>query len=159
MSSLYRENEGTLIAKLMNRVAALERRKAVAGFYEIKVFADDEEVEVGNGAFIFAIPIDLDRARLRYANAFLTTSGSGDTEVMIHNIGVGTDMLSSPITIDSGELNAETSASPVVIKTSDFFVNYPDTDATVYRRDQIRIDVDSVGSGAMGLGVMLGFDA
>ena len=159
MSSLYYENEGTLIAKLMNRVAALERRKAVAGFYEIKIFADDAEVETGNGKFIFAIPIDLDRARLRYANAFVTTSGSSDLEVMIHNITVGTDMLDSPITIDSGELNAETSNSPVEIKTSDFFVNYPDTDATVFRRDQIRIDVDADGNGAMGLGVMLGFDA
>jgi hypothetical protein len=155
---LYPETTDTLAGKLENRVASVERRKAVAGFYEIKVFADDEEIEVGDGAFIFAIPYDLNRAQLRYANAFVTTVGVGLITIQFRNVTQAVDMLSTPITIDSGELNGETAVTPVVIKTTDIVIPWPDNDATVYARDQISIDVDTIGTGALGLGVMLGFD-
>lgn len=167
---LIRWNEGSLLAQITNRVAALERRKPVAGFYEIKVFADDEEVETGDGAFFLPIPFDLNRARLRYVNAAVSTaSGGGNIVIQLHNVGstqnpAGFNMLSSPITIDSGDKDAEDSNSPWEIlgkEQPDPSYNeygYPDTDNTVWYRQQIRVDVDSAGSGAMGLTLMLGFD-
>lgn len=154
---LYRVTDTTQIGQLGNRVDALERRRPVSGFYEIKVFADDELVETGNGAFIFAIPYDLNKAKLSSVNAFVTTAGTGATTIMIRNVGV-TDMLTTPITIDSGTLDAEDSATAAEIDLSYFFYGFPDTTSTVFYRDQIAIDVDTVGTGAMGLGVMLGFN-
>jgi hypothetical protein len=157
---IYPTSEVTQMGLLTNRVDSLERRKAVAGFYEIKVFADDEELETGDGAFIFAIPLDLDESTLRYANAFITTvSSSGLVTVQFRNVTQGVDMLSTRITIDVGETNGETAATPAVIKTSDIVIPYPLTDASVFERDLIAIDVDTAGTGAKGLGVMLGFDA
>lgn len=163
--TLYRNNEGTELAKALNRIDALERRRAVSGFYQIKVFADDEEVETGNGAFIFAIPWDLNRSRFNTCNCYITTvSSSGLVTVQIHNrtassnITSDFDMLTTPLTIDVGEFDAENAATPAVIDTGATQYAYPDLNNTVYYRQQIRIDVDTAGTGAMGLGVMLGFD-
>lgn len=157
---LYPESTATRAAKLENRVDALERRRAAAGFYQIKVFYDDETVEAGDGAFIFAIPYDLDRAKLLYVNAYVTTaSSSGLVTVQIRNVTQAFDMLTTPITIDANELDAENAATPWVIDAA-FEDEYPwpDSDNTVFYRQQISIDVDTAGTGAMGLGVMLGFD-
>jgi hypothetical protein len=153
-------------------VAALERRRPVAGFYEIKLFADDETVTTGDGVFILAIPFDLNKAKLKYVNTFVTTvSSSGLVTVQIHNLGstqnpAGFDMLSTRITIDANEKDAETAATRWAIKgmelpplsTSYAEYGYPDSDNTVFFRQQLRIDVDTAGTGAMGLGIMLGFD-
>lgn len=167
---LYRPTEGTQIANVMNRVDSLERRRAVTGFYEIKIFADTDVVTVLDGAFIFAIPLDLTESKLRYVNAFVTTvSSSGILQIMIHNSGhpndpiggADFDMLEAfaPIQIDSGELDAETSSVPWEIR-EDYANEYawPFQDNTVFYRQQIRIDVLAAGTGAMGLGVMLGFE-
>lgn len=156
---LYYQSETTQIGQLNNRVDTLERRQAVTGAYQIKVFADDEEIETGNGAFIFAIPYDLDRSRLESCNIYITTvSSSGLVTVMIRNVSEGFDMLLTPLTIDVGELNAETAATPAVIddEMADEFA-YPYRNNTVFYTNQIAIDVDAAGTGAMGLGVMLGF--
>lgn len=170
---LNRQNEGNLLAQLTARVEALERRRDVSGHYEIKLFADDDVIETGNGRFIFEVPYNLDKGRLRYVNAYVTTvSSSGLVTVQIHNVGtvsnpVGMDMLSTPMTIDANEKSAEDAATPWVIK--DTFADtggdpsyseygFPYADYTVFYRQQLRIDIDTAGTGAMGLGVMLGFD-
>lgn len=165
MSSIYHGNERTGQAKLENRTDALERRRDVGGHYAIKIFADDEEVETGNGKFYFAIPIDLQRARLKYVGAFVSTvSSSGLVTVQIHNLTAssnitsGFDMLTVPMTIDVNEFDAENATTPWEIDTDDTQYTYPDRNNVVYYRQQLRIDVDTAGTGAMGLGVMLGFD-
>lgn len=161
---LYRSNEGALIAKLEARVAALERRRPVSGHYEIKLFADDQAVTAGDGRFFFAIPFNLEQARLQYVNAYVTTvSSSGLVTVQIHNIGstqdpADFDMLTVPITIDANEKDAETAATNWEIDMTDTEYAYPFLNHYVFYRQQLRIDIDSAGSGAMGLGIQLGFD-
>lgn len=156
---LYQESLETQVAKLINRVEALERRRAVSGHYQIKVFMDDETVQTGDDAFIFVVPFDLDRSHLLSCNIYVTTaSSSGLVTVQLRKVQNSHDLLSVPLTIDSGEFSAETAATPAEIDTTmnDLYA-YPDPNNTVYFNDRISIDVDTAGTGAMGLGVMLGF--
>lgn len=152
------------LARLTNRVEALERRRPVAGFWEIKVFADDEPVTAGDGAFIYEIPYDLHRAKLRYVNAFLTTPGTGLTTIQIQNVGtvpdpLTYDMLTIPITIDSGEKSAERAATRWEIdKTFDDVYPWPDSNNTLFFTQQLSIDIDTAAGGSMGLGMMLGVE-
>lgn len=166
---IARSTEGSLIAQLANRIAALERRRDVSGHYEIKLFADDEVVTVGDGRFSFGIPYNLHRAKLRYVNAYVTTvSTSGLVTVQIHNTGtvaspISLDMLNVPITIDANEKDAEDATTPWEIagmETPPSYAEYgyPDADNTVFYKQQLRIDIDTAGTGAMGLGLQLGFD-
>lgn len=160
-----------MIADLVRRVDRLERRRPVAGHYAIKIFADDQPVIVGDGAFFFAIPFDLNRAQLRYVNAYVSTPSSFDVvTVQIHNVGstanpISLDMLSTPITIDANDNDAETSTNRWVIlgmeQPTPSYAQYgfPYSDNTVFFKQQLRIDVDTAGTGAQGLGVQLGFDA
>lgn len=125
---------------------ALERNVYPARF-AIKVFADTVTTVAGNGAFFFAIPTDVDLHDLISAEAYLSTVAGGATEIQIHNVTQAQDMLTEPITIDSGDVTSNTSASPVEINLSA---------DDVLADDLIRIDVD-VANGGMGLGVYLGF--
>ncbi len=122
------------------------------GFYEIAVFGQDEPVDTGDNAFSFPIPEDLDGTTLVYAAAGVTVDGSGTT-VMIHNCGTdptgtGSDMLSTAITVDSGEWASDPYAAtqPVINEAT----------SLVSTGDWVRIDVDAAG-GAFGLRVMLAF--
>lgn len=158
---LIRQNAHTAIKSLGNRVDVLERRIRGGGYYEIKVTGDAEVVTAGDGAFIFAVPGDLDGARLRYCNAFVTTaSSSGLIEIMLRKnpiaVGADFDLLLSPITIDQGELDGENAVAWPIIDLGFTQNPYPDRNNVVYYRDQICIDVDDAGTGALGLGVQLG---
>lgn len=161
-----------MVAQLEERVKALERRRAVSGHYEIKLFGDAEAVAVEEGRFIFGVPYSLDKAKLRYVNTYVTTVGSGPTTVQIHNTGsvavpADFDMLSDPVTIESGEFDAETNfTTPWVISGQDHppddisYAEYgfPYSDNTVFYKQQLRIDITVAGSGAMGLGIQLGIE-
>ncbi len=120
--------------------------------FEIKVIADDDTLATGDGQFIFAIPKDLNGSNLVDAQAYVTTvSSSGLPTVQIRNVTQTADMLTTKITIDVGDLRSfapDTPATPRVIDTAN------DDVAT---GDLIAIDVDVAGTGAMGLGVLLGF--
>lgn len=119
------------------------------GFYEIKLVADDETLGAGDGAFYFAIPADLDGTSLVYAQAFVSDTG-GDVVIQIHNVNTATDMLSTRITIDSGDFVSDPDSSvPSVISAPPA--------STVSTGDLVRIDVDSAGGGVKGGGVMLAF--
>lgn len=119
------------------------------GTYEIKVFDDITTLVVGDGAFVFEIPDDLDGRNLVFARAFVTTvSSSGAVNVQIRNITQAVNMLSTAITIDASELSSKTAATPAVIDTAN---------DDVAEGDQIAIDVDGSGTGAKGLGVILRF--
>jgi hypothetical protein len=115
--------------------------------YEIKVFSDTGIMSTGNGKFIFAIPDDLDGWYFIDADAFVTTvSSSGAPTVMIRNATDAVDVLSTAITIDASEFTSYTAATQPVINAAN------DQVATA---DLIAIDVDGIGTGAKGLGVIL----
>jgi hypothetical protein len=83
--------------------------------------------------------------------------------VQIRNIGstqvpVDFDMLLTPITIDANEKDAEDATTAWEIDKGDTEYAYPFLNNYVFYRQQLRIDVDTAGTGAMGLGIQLGFD-
>jgi hypothetical protein len=114
--------------------------------FDIKVVSDLNTVATGDGQFIFEIPTDLDGFTISYVRCYVTTvSSSGALSIMLHNITSAIDILSTAITIDVSELSSKTAAVPPVIGTG-----------IVAEGDQIRIDVDSAGTGAKGLGAIIG---
>lgn len=126
-----------------------EWRKAGGfGIYEIKVFDDITAVTTGDDKFIWPVPHELDDAQIVEVEAAITTVGSGTTTIAIRKGTAGTagtDILSTNITIDSGEYNSKDAATqPVVVA---------DTIATWGQH--LHIDVNTVGSGAMGLVVIV----
>lgn len=136
------------------RTAQLARRPGVQivggiAIFEIKVFEDVIVVAAGDGAFKFDIPSDLDEAVLVDVEAWITgASSSGTVVVSLYNNTQGVDMLSTPLTIDVGELNDKDAATPFVIDL---------TNAEVAEGDEIWINVDNAGTGALGLGVAVKF--
>ncbi len=121
--------------------------------YEIKLFADGAPAVVGDGAFLFAIPSDLNGLHLADAQAFVSTVGatSGGMTVQIENTTAAVDMLSTPITIDNGEFTSYTAAVPPVVDTGNDQVSTGDI---------LAVDVDAIpGTGGEGLGVILSFDS
>ena len=117
--------------------------------FAIKVFSDTTTLATGDGKFIFVISSDLDGARLTAAEAFVTTvSSSGTPTVQVRNITDAVDMLSTAITVDASEYSSYTAATRSVVNA---------TNAVVATGDRIALDVDTAGTGAKGLGVLLKF--
>jgi hypothetical protein len=121
--------------------------------YEIKVFEDLNAAVVGDKAFQWEIPEDLHNASLVKVEAFVTTvSSSGSVQLalrhLVAGVAPGTDVLSTPITIEAGDFNSKDAASQPVIA---------DPDAAYAWGDHIAIDVDGAGVGAKGLGVIATF--
>lgn len=104
----------------------------------------------GDGKFYFHIPPAMDGMNLVYVHAEVITAGTtGTTDIQIHNVDNALDMLSTKLTIDSGETGSDTAATAAVINTSNDHVN---------TNDVVRIDVDAVSTTpANGLIVTLGF--
>ena len=113
-------------------------------------FRDDETVVVGDGAGYLHIPADLAGMDLVEVHDEVKAAGTtGTSDVQIRNVTQAADMLSTKLTIDSGETGSDTAATPAVIDTAndDVAVN-----------DLIRIDVDAVQTTPPeGLLVTLGF--
>jgi hypothetical protein len=110
---------------------------------EIKICDDDEALFTSARAFVDGMDFDMDGYSLLHASAYVTTAGTA-TSIMIHNETQAVDLLATPITIDSGELDS-LDASPAVLATGLFIV----------AKDQVAVQVDTAGAGAMGLGVRL----
>lgn len=116
---------------------------------QLKIFDDTSSPIVGDAWHILCIPADLNGFNLVDANAFVTTvSSSGAITVQVRNITDAVDMLSTGITIDQSENTSYTGATQRVINASN---------DNVSTGDLIGIDVDTIGSGAKGLGVILSF--
>ena len=121
--------------------------------YVQMVIADfTADIAEGNGKFYLHIPAGLNGMDLVEVHAKVITVGSGSTvSVMVHNLTDTTDMLSTAVTIDDGELDSKDAAAAVAI----------DTGADdVVTDDVLRIDVDGNGGDstiAKGLIVTLGF--
>jgi len=110
------------------------------------------DIAEGNGKFYFHVPAGLNGMDLVEVHAKVITAGSGSTvDVQIHNLTDTSDMLSTSLTIDNGELDSKDAATAAVINGSE---------DDVVTNDVIRIDVDGNGGDttvAKGLIVTLGF--
>lgn len=103
----------------------------------------------GDGKAYITIPSELNGYNMVDADAAVTTaSSSGTPTIQIHNVTDSQDMLSTSITIDANEKTSYTAATAPVINTS-----YDD----VATGDILRVDVDTAGTGAKGLMVILSF--
>ncbi len=119
----------------------------------IKVLPDNIPTYVGNGVSAFTVPSTLDGLYLSNVSgaigAHVYTAGTtGTTDVMLHNLTTGDDMLSTVITIDSGETDSSTAATPPAVSTNN----------QVSTADVIRFDIDAVSTTeAKGLEVRMEF--
>jgi len=119
---------------------------------EVLVEASDTDLATGdglNGNFV-RIPAELDGYNLVDVGALVATAGTtGTTDIQIHNVTDSVDMLSTKLTIDSGEKDSSTAATAAVIDG---------TNDDVATGDHLRIDVDAVSTTApQGLVVTLTF--
>jgi len=117
---------------------------------QITCFDYATNTATGDGKGYIVIPASLNGMNLVSVHAKVITAGTtGTTDIQIANVTDTQDMLSTKITIDSGETGSDTAATAAVINTS-----YDD----VATNDLLRIDVDAVSTtAAKGLIVTLGF--
>ena len=141
-----------LLREHQDRLRHLEANPPTA-HYEIKVHADGFPFAAGDSAFVFLVPLDIDLWVLTDAQAFISTVGSSGVTVQIRRIRDGVpdvDMLTTPITIDTGKYTSYASMTTRVI-------NMNANTNQVLAHDLIAIDVDADGTTAQGLGVVLVF--
>lgn len=100
----------------------------------------------GDNAGRFRIPTELDAFRISYVAAS-RLSGTGVPNIQIRNVRTGNNVLSTPITIDTGETDSSTAATPAVIDTANDDVS---------AADQIAIDVDGAGTNSLLVIVQIG---
>lgn len=116
----------------------------------LKVFWQDESIEIGDGKVYFTVPPYLNGGTIVDLDiAIYVASTSGLPTVQVHNLGpnpltAGNDILSTRATVDVGEYNSMNAATQPVIQ-------YP----TLTAGDILRIDVDVAGTGAQGLDVFM----
>lgn len=107
---------------------------------EIMVFPATTDVATGDGKAYYVIPDEMTNMNLSRVAATVITAGStGSTTIAIYNVTDSQEMLSTLMSIETGEISTRTSATPGTIDTS-----HDD----VVTGDLIRIDVDSVSSTA-----------
>ena len=109
---------------------------------QLLVFDDSQDVATGDGAgdLFFRVPSTMNGMNLIAVAACVQTAGTtGTTDIQIHNVTDTADMLSTVITIDSGETDSSTAATAAVINAA--------TD-DVATGDILRIDVDAVSTTA-----------
>ena len=107
-------------------------------------------VATGDGKFYFHIDARLDGKRIKDIHAEVITAGTtGTTDIQIANVDAGVDILTTKLTIDSGETGSDTAATPAIITVAN---------AGVTLNQVLRIDVDAVSTTApKGLIITLGF--
>ena len=115
-----------------------------------QVVEDATDTATGDGAGHIFIPSSVGGMDLVTAHAYVETAGTtGTTDIQIHNETQAADMLTTKITIDSGETSSRTAATAPVIDTAN---------DDVAAGDKIRFDVDAVSTtAAAGLWVELEF--
>tara|TARA_R100000093_G_scaffold58691_1_gene30669 strand:+ start:237 stop:818 length:582 start_codon:yes stop_codon:yes gene_type:complete len=142
--SFYDTSAAATRSILFDKLTAFTERTLV-----VKCVADTIGPSVGNGITHVTIPSTLDGKNLQSAQAHVYTVGTGNTTtVQLHNLTDGQDMLSTPITIDASEKDSSTAATPSVVGSY----------GGVSTADVIRIDVDVVATGTLGLEVRMVFN-
>ena len=116
----------------------------------IKVIADTLPTYVGNGIARLTCPSDLNSLVLSSVGAHVYTAGTtGLTTIKIYNETDGVHMLTTPMTIDSSEVDTSTAATPAVISTSI---------GAITTADVLRFDITTISTtAANGLELRLGF--
>jgi hypothetical protein len=112
----------------------------LAGDYVIAplAFGYTTNVAIGDGAYYVVIPSTMNGLNLTRVHARVITAGTtGTTDIQIANVTDSVDMLSTKLTIDSGETGSDTAAVAAVIDT---------TKDDVATNDLLRIDVDAVST-------------
>ena len=142
--SFYDTSAGATRSILFDKITAFTERTLV-----VKCVADTIGPTVGNGITHVTIPSTLNGKNLFSAQAHVYTAGTGSlTTVQLHNLTDGQDMLSTAITIDSGEKDSSTAATPSVVGSY----------GGVSTADVIRIDVDIVATNTLGLEIRMVFN-
>lgn len=108
------------------------------------------DVATGDGKYYIHVDDKFAGMDLVRVHAEVITAGTtGTMDIQIANVDAAVDMLSTKLTIDSGETGSDTAATPAVINTSN---------DDVQTNEVLRIDVDAVQTTkAKGLIVTLGF--
>jgi len=142
----YDNSSGTNRSIVADNVEQFTQRTLI-----VKCVADGIAPYTGNGITHVVIPSTLNGKKLYTANAHVYTVGTGGsiTNVQIHNLTTGYDMLSTPITIDLNEKDSSTAATPSVTSSNN----------TISTGDVIRIDVDAVATNTLGLEVRMVYTA
>lgn len=119
-------------------------------YAQIVCFDYTTDTATGDGAGYFHVPAGYNGMNLVEVHAEVITAGTtGTTDIQIANVTDSVDMLSTVITIDSGETGSDTGATPAVIDG---------TKDDVATNDLLRVDVDAVSTTpAKGLIVTMGF--
>lgn len=117
---------------------------------EVTVFDYATAVATGDGKAYLTVPSSYNGMNLVSVHARVITAGTtGTTDIQIYNLTQKADMLSTKITIDSGETGSDTAATAAVIDTSN---------DDIASWDVLRIDVDAISTTApKGLIVTLEF--
>jgi len=144
--SFYDASTGTARSILPQNVTSFIERTII-----VKCVADTVGPSVGNGITHVTVPSTLDGKNLFTAQAHVYTVGTSGsiTNVQLHNLTTGNDMLSTPITIDLNEKDSSTAATAPVIGGNN----------EVSTADVIRVDVDAVATNTLGLEVRMVFNA
>lgn len=104
-------------------------------------------LSIGDDAVRFRIPSGMNGWKISSVAAS-RKSGTGVPSIQIRNATTGLDVLSTALTIDSGETDSSTAAVPAVINTSN---------NSVSTGQQIAIDVDNAGTSTLFMFVEIGF--
>lgn len=113
----------------------------------IEIHATDTSLSVGDTLATFFVPAEFDSYDLVRAEAAVkVVSSSGTPTIQIRDVTGSADMLSTKITIDSGEKTSYTAAASSAIDT---------TNDTLLAGQEIAIDIDSAGTGTEDLYVIL----
>jgi len=133
---------------------AVSSAKNVGNFFDktvqVPIFGPTVDVDTGDFKKYFFIDAGLAGSDLIDVIATVVTAGTtGTTDIQIANDTQSMDMLTTKLTIDSGEKTSITAATPVVIDTAN---------DDVALNDIIRIDVDATSTTkAKGLLIILIF--
>lgn len=117
---------------------------------ETIVYDSATSLVTGDGVAYFFIPSDLNGMNLVDVDACVNlTSSANMVNIQIHNNNNAVDMLTTPIYIDALEKTSYTALTASAIGAG--------TQASVATGDEIRIDIDNIGTGTKGLSVITVF--
>jgi len=106
---------------------------------QMVVFDFATDVATGDGKFYFHVPNTLNGMNLVAVHAEVITAGTtGTTDIQIANATQVADILSTKLTIDSGETGSDTAAAAVINAAED----------DMQTNDVLRVDVDAVSTTA-----------
>jgi hypothetical protein len=145
------DTDETLSADSDSVVASQKATKAYVDDLQdavtLDVVAGATSCTTGDGKAYYRVPSIHDGKNLVVVSAACITAGTtGTMDIQIANVTVGQDMLTTKMTIDSGETDTLTAATPAVISA---------TYDEVSTGDIIRVDIDAIHSGTAAKGLIV----